>query len=92
MAPAGKGWFEATVKGVGPGARYYYLLDDGRRRPDPVSRALPEGVHGPSEVVDPSAFPWSDGAWRGRPLGEMLIYELHVGTFPAAGTFLAVVV
>ena len=85
------GWFEAAVAGVGPGARYLYVLDGERERPDPVSRAQPDGVHGPSEVVDPGAFPWTDAGWRGLPLAQMVIYEFHVGTFTPEGTFDAVI-
>jgi len=66
MRDAGGGWREAVVEGIGAGARYFYLLDGERRRPDPASRALPDGVHGPSEVVDPRAFAWRN-ARRPRP-------------------------
>ena len=86
MKPVGGGWFEAAVDGVGAGARYFYLLDGERRRPDPASRALPDGVHGPSEVVDPRAYKWRHPR-RPRPMRELIIYELHVGTFTRAGTF-----
>src|SRR5438874_2331899 len=86
MQAAGGGWFEAVVDGIGAGARYYYLLDGERRRPDPASRALPDGVHGPSQVVDARAFAWRH-ARRPRRLRELVIYELHVGTFTRAGTF-----
>lgn len=91
MAPAGGGWFEVTLEWIGPGARYLYVLDGERDRPDPASRALPEGVHGPSEVIDTGAFPWTDASWRGLALRDMLFYELHVGTFSPAGTFDAVI-
>jgi maltooligosyltrehalose trehalohydrolase len=86
-----EGWFEATVASVGPGTRYMYLLDAERWRPDPVSRALPEGVHGPSEVIDTSAFVWTDSGWRGPALKNLILYELHVGTFTPEGTFDAVI-
>jgi maltooligosyltrehalose trehalohydrolase len=79
--------YEATVVGVGPGADYVYVLDGERRRPDPASRWQPAGVHGPSRVVDPGAFPWTDAAWRGLPLEAYVVYEVHVGTFTAEGTF-----
>jgi maltooligosyltrehalose trehalohydrolase len=82
-----EGWFELTLPELGPGARYTYLLDDQRERPDPAARSLPEGVHGPSETVDTSAFAWSDAGWRGVRLPDLVLYELHVGTFTAAGTF-----
>lgn len=80
------GWHTATVDGISPGTRYHLLLDGERRRPDPAARLQPEGVHGPSEVVDP-AFAWEDGDWRGIELEDCVIYELHVGTFTEAGTF-----
>ena len=76
-----QGYWEATVPGVGPGARYWYRLDGERDRSDPASRHQPEGVHGPSEVVDHRAFRWKDRAWKGLPLRKYVIYELHAGTF-----------
>jgi maltooligosyltrehalose trehalohydrolase len=91
MAPVGEGWFEATLEGLGAGIRYVYLLDGERERPDPASRAQPDGVHGPSEVVDTGAFLWTDKDWRGLALRDMVIYELHVGTFTPEGTFDAVI-
>ncbi|HLK34213.1 MAG TPA: malto-oligosyltrehalose trehalohydrolase [Terriglobales bacterium] len=73
------------------GDRYFYLVDDHKPLPDPVSRLLPEGVHGPTAIVDPSAFCWSDQDWRGLELRDYIIYELHVGTFSAEGTFEGVI-
>jgi maltooligosyltrehalose trehalohydrolase len=73
------------------GDRYFYILDDHKPLPDPVSRLLPEGVHGPTAIVDPNAFAWSDHAWRGLELRDYTIYELHVGTFSPEGTFDGVV-
>ncbi|VTS00671.1 malto-oligosyltrehalose trehalohydrolase : Malto-oligosyltrehalose trehalohydrolase OS=Moorella thermoacetica (strain ATCC 39073) GN=Moth_1809 PE=3 SV=1: CBM_48: Alpha-amylase: DUF3459 [Gemmata massiliana] len=90
MRPTGAGYFEVTLDGVAPGARYLYRLDGGVERPDPASRSQPATVHGPSEVVDP-AFPWTDAHWHGVPLDKYVIYELHVGTFTPEGTFDAVV-
>jgi maltooligosyltrehalose trehalohydrolase len=87
----GDGYFAGTVPGLGAGARYKYRLDERETYPDPASRSQPDGVHGPSEVVDPAAFRWSDEAWRGRPLEELVLYELHVGTFTPEGTFDAAV-
>jgi len=69
------------------GDSYSYVLDDATPVPDPVSRFLPEGVHGPSAIIDPAVFPWSDAAWPGLGLRDYVIYELHVGTFTPAGTF-----
>ncbi len=79
------------VPGVAAGDDYAYALDGGPDRPDPASRWQPEGVHGPSRVVDPWRFAWTDAAWRGCEMAELAIYELHVGTFTDAGTFDAVI-
>jgi maltooligosyltrehalose trehalohydrolase len=86
-----KGYFSAVVDGVREGDRYFYLFNDGTERPDPASGFQPDGVHGPSQVTDPRSFSWTDRAWKGRPLEEYVIYELHVGTFTAEGTFEAVI-
>ncbi len=80
------GHHEAIVDGVEAGTGYLYRLDGAIERPDPASRAQPLGVHAASEVVDPR-FPWTDAAWRNRPLAEYVIYELHTGTFTPEGTF-----
>ncbi|HZT54311.1 MAG TPA: alpha-amylase family glycosyl hydrolase [Gaiellaceae bacterium] len=69
----------------------YLLVADGEAWPDPCSRFQPEGVRGPSRVVDTGAFRWSDAGWGGLSLDELVIYELHVGTFSEEGTFDAVV-
>ncbi|MBI3799983.1 MAG: malto-oligosyltrehalose trehalohydrolase [Deltaproteobacteria bacterium] len=90
MARNSAGVHTVTVQGVRPGSRYFYLLDGERTRPDPVSRFQPEGVHGPSAVVDPSAFSWTDQAWHGRASKDLILYELHPGTFTAEGTFAAI--
>ncbi|MDH5499381.1 MAG: alpha-amylase family glycosyl hydrolase, partial [Nitrospira sp.] len=91
MQPASQGYFEAIVDDVDPRARYRYLLDGQKARPDPASRFQPDGVHGPSAVVDSDSFRWNDGAWRGIPLKDFIIYELHVGTFTREGTFEAII-
>jgi maltooligosyltrehalose trehalohydrolase len=76
------------VEGVGPGVRYRFQLDgEEALLPDPASRYQPEGVHGPSEVVDPSQFEWSDRGWPGLEREGQVIYELHVGTFTREGTW-----
>jgi maltooligosyltrehalose trehalohydrolase len=85
-----RGYHQAVAESVGPGAHYFYRLEGEKERPDPASRFQPEGVHGPSQVVDPR-FPWDDASWFGIPLRDYIIYELHVGTFTAEGTFAAVV-
>jgi maltooligosyltrehalose trehalohydrolase len=84
------GAFAVTRTDVKTGDRYAYLLDGEGPFPDPASRFQPEGVHGPSQIVDPSQFAWSDRGWRGVPLHDAIIYELHVGTFTPAGTFAGV--
>jgi len=81
------GVFELHVDGVRAGVRYGYRLDGSEPVPDPVSRAQPDGVHGLSAVVDPSAFEWDDAHWPGLPLADFLVYELHIGTFTPEGTF-----
>jgi maltooligosyltrehalose trehalohydrolase len=79
-----RGYHGADVE-CGEGTRYFYAVR-GTDRPDPASRLQPEGVHGASEVVG-RAFEWRDEAWRGVAIEELVVYELHVGTFTAAGTF-----
>jgi maltooligosyltrehalose trehalohydrolase len=80
------GYYHATVENVAPGTRYLYRLDDEKERPDPASRFQPDGVHQPSQVVDPQ-FAWTDTTWVGLPLHDYIIYELHIGTFTTEGTF-----
>jgi maltooligosyltrehalose trehalohydrolase len=81
------GYFSGAIQGAGDGDRYFYQLDDGPLRPDPVSRFQPDGVHGASQIVEPRLFDWLDGGWGGIPLERYVIYELHVGTFSRQGTF-----
>ena len=71
------------------GTRYFFRMPDGRDLPDPASRFQPEGVHGPSEVIDTSEFRWTDAGFAGHSMPEFVIYELHVGTFTEEGTFRA---
>jgi len=79
------GYHEATVDGVREGSRYAFVVN-GRERADPASRSQPDGVHAASEVIG-SDFEWHDHDWRGIPLEDHVIYELHVGTFTENGTF-----
>ncbi len=81
------GYWHCTVENISSGARYQYVLNDEATRPDPVSRYQPEGVHGPSEIVDLQGFPWTDHQWKGLPLEDLIIYELHPGTFSKDGSF-----
>nr|PZN67971.1 MAG: malto-oligosyltrehalose trehalohydrolase [Sphaerobacter thermophilus] len=91
LKPMPRGYHAATVDDVQPGYRYTFVLDGTLERPDPASRSQPEGVHRPSEVIDPSEFSWTDQGWCGLPLRDLVIYELHVGTLSDAGTFLGVI-
>jgi maltooligosyltrehalose trehalohydrolase len=85
------GYFTGTADNVQPGSLYFYVLDRNDRYPDPASRFQPEGVHGPSQVIDPNEFVWDDDTWKGRSLRDFLIYELHTGTFTNEGTFESII-
>ena len=81
------GYFSVVVAEAGAGTLYRYRLDDeDYPYPDPASRFQPKGPHGPSEVIDPEAFHWTDLSWQGVPLEGQVIYELHLGTFTREGT------
>lgn len=86
LTPTGDGEF-VTEEDVPAGTQYHLVVDDGNRLPDPRSMRQPEGAHGPSEVVDPSCFTWTDDEWQGEDLGGKVFYELHIGTFTDEGTF-----
>jgi len=83
------GYFSAVAANVRAGDRYRFRLDgdDGFLFPDPASRFQPEGPHGPSEVVDPVPFPWTDASWPGVGRLGQVIYEMHIGTFTREGTW-----
>lgn len=83
------GHFSGAARKAGDGARYRYRLDGGDAFPDPASRFQPEGPHGPSQVVDPARFPWTDSTWRGAQLEGQVIYEMHIGAFTREGTWAA---
>jgi maltooligosyltrehalose trehalohydrolase len=88
MEPAGAGYFERFVDGLGPGARYRFDLGEAPEPfPDPAGRFQPEGVHGPSEVIDPSSYDWQTPDWGGVAQENLVFYELHVGAFTPEGTF-----
>jgi maltooligosyltrehalose trehalohydrolase len=84
------GWYELETGAARVGSLYRYRIDGGPEVPDPASRYNPQGVHGPSEVIDPSAYPWQDHDWHAPPWQAAVLYELHVGTFNAPGTYAAV--
>jgi maltooligosyltrehalose trehalohydrolase len=83
----GDGYFSGFVQGVAAGARYRFRLDGDGLFPDPCSRFQPEGPDGPSLVVDPRRFAWTDAEWRGIDMRGQVLYELHVGAFTREGTF-----
>ncbi|MFH1329009.1 MAG: alpha-amylase family glycosyl hydrolase, partial [Candidatus Bathyarchaeota archaeon] len=85
------GMFHTTVDDLTEGIRYSYSVNDGKDLPDPLSRFQPEGVHGPSAIVNPNSFHWQDKNWAGISLGDFIIYELHVGTFTREGTFESII-
>lgn len=89
MARDADGWHRLEVPKARAGDSYRYRMPDGLRIPDPASRFNPGDVHGASQVIDPRAYDWRHGEWRGRPWEEAVIYELHVGTFTPEGTFAA---
>jgi maltooligosyltrehalose trehalohydrolase len=85
------GYWHRMVENISPATSYLYRLDGKKERPDPASQFQPQGVHGPSQIVDHTSFRWEDMRWKGISLPEMIIYELHVGTFTPEGTFDAMI-
>ena len=81
------GYFRADAVKVTPGTHYAYLLDGTKVRPDPASHFQPDGVHGPSAIVDHDSYRWKDGVWKGIALHDLVLYEAHIGTFTREGTF-----
>lgn len=91
MSRCEKGCWQTTIEDVFPGATYFFRLNGGTDRPDPASQFQPEGVHGVSQIINHHEFQWTDEAWRGLRLEELVIYELHTGTFTPKGTFAAII-
>ncbi|MBI4447071.1 MAG: malto-oligosyltrehalose trehalohydrolase [Acidobacteria bacterium] len=90
LTAEGRGYFSGLVSEAAAGTLYRFRLDgEARLLPDPVSRFQPEGVHGPSQIVDPWQFPWTDHNWSGVQLRGQVLYEMHIGTFTPEGTFKA---
>ncbi|HEX4905865.1 MAG TPA: malto-oligosyltrehalose trehalohydrolase [Acidimicrobiales bacterium] len=87
MAESGAGWWSADVPELQHGVDYAFRIDEGDPLPDPRSPWQPVGVHGPSRAVDHASFKWGDRDWRGMHLPSAVLYELHIGTFSADGTF-----
>ena len=86
-----KGYHIAMVESAEAGTRYLYRHKGSREFPDPASRFQPDGVHGPSQLVDTGTFEWTDRAWKGIELQDSIFYELHVGTYTQQGTFEALI-
>ncbi|GAA4432330.1 malto-oligosyltrehalose trehalohydrolase [Ravibacter arvi] len=91
MIPKPEGYFIAEVEKLPASTLYFYNPDGEADYPDPASQFQPKGVHGPSKVVDHHTFAWTDHEWKGIPLQELVLYELHVGTFTPEGTFEAII-
>lgn len=94
IAPMSKdklGYWQAVLKDVHPDTLYSFRLDGEIDRPDPASYFQPEGVHGPSQVIDHNSFHWDDGNWSGTDIANMLMYEIHTGAFTPEGTFEAII-
>ena len=81
------GYFSGMSSDATVGTRYRYRLDETGPFPDLASRFQPAGAGGPSQIVDPSTFAWTDETWPGVPLGGQVVYEMHIGTFTAEGTW-----
>ncbi|MDB5615643.1 MAG: treZ, partial [Devosia sp.] len=91
MQPAAEGWHQCEVRGAGPGTLYKFIGPDDVEFPDSASLFQPQDVHGPSEVIDLQSNPWRADTWKGRPWEEMVIYEMHIGTFTSEGSFLSAI-
>ena len=91
MSAGEDGIYRAHVNDAGAGTRYWFKIDGAGPFPDPASRFQPEGVHGPSQVVALDGYQWKANDFQAPPLRELVIYEIHVGTFTAAGTFLSLI-
>ena len=90
MSSLEDGFYEIITDKAAAGSLYRYRINGENEVPDPASRLNPQDVHGPSQVVDPTEFEWTDDAWRSRAWHEAVVYELHVGTFTPEGTFAGV--
>jgi maltooligosyltrehalose trehalohydrolase len=82
------GYHSAFCTQAGPGTLYRFELDDDPvRYPDPASRFQPDGPHGPSRIIDPGVFEWTDQSWSGATREKQIIYEMHIGTFSKEGNW-----
>jgi maltooligosyltrehalose trehalohydrolase len=85
------GYFSTQTEGILPGYRYFFRPEDEGDYPDPASHYQPEGVHGPSEVLDHHQYQWHDMSWHGLAIKDLIFYEIHIGTFTREGTFEAII-
>ena len=86
-----RGYWRTTTEHASAQTLYLFRLEEQRERPDPASHFQPSGVHEASQVLDHTSFMWEDGGWKNIPLAEMIMYELHIGTFTPEGTFDALI-
>lgn len=86
-----QGYFTVIAENINNGCRYFYKPNGEKDYPDPGSHFQPEGVHGPSEVINHESFKWKDQLWRGIPVKDLIFYEIHVGTFTPGGTFESII-
>lgn len=86
-----RGYWHTAIDGLSPDTQYRFLLNKEKSRPDPASRFQPEGVHGPSQVINHQSFQWEDESWKGMELPQMIMYEIHIGAFTPEGTFDAII-
>jgi maltooligosyltrehalose trehalohydrolase len=90
LASESNGYFSGECPDASAGSLYRFRIDNGQTCfPDPASRFQPQGPHGPSQVIDPAAYVWSDHDWRGPSVDGQVVYEMHIGTFTRAGTWSA---
>ena len=89
--PPARGWWRVDAPEAAAGCDYAFIIDGGEPLPDPRTQWQPQGVHGPSRIVNHDAFAWTDHHFNAPPLSSALIYELHIGTFTAQGTFQAAI-
>lgn len=91
MQPGEEGWYRCTTDRARAGSLYKFRINDAHLVPDPASRFQPNDVHSWSQVIDARQWRWEDSNWQGRPWEDVVIYELHIGTFTPQGTFAALI-
>lgn len=91
LPKSSNGYWVGEIKETPPGTLYKFRINGNEDFPDPASRSQPEGVHSWSQIIDHDSFLWEDSTWKGMDLSQMIIYELHIGTFTPEGTFEAII-